>query len=166
MHWVSIVCITALLSSVSPVQASEAVDFGLPDLEGREVRLSDYRGKWVLVNYWATWCPPCLEELAELESFFDRHREAGRAVVLGVNMEDIGLENLREFVDEQFLSYPILRGSPLMPGVLGPISGLPTSYLVSPEGVVVAEQMGPVTERAISKFIVNYEARHDAEERK
>jgi peroxiredoxin len=156
----------ALVSAVSPPQAAEVVDFGLPDLEGREVRLSDFRGKWVLVNYWATWCPPCLEELAELELFFSRHHEGGRAVVLGVNMEDIGLDNLRQFVDEQFLSYPILRGSPLMPGVLGPVSGLPTSYLVSPDGVVVAQQMGPVTEQAISKFIANYESRRLAEGRK
>lgn len=164
MRWLTTLCVVALLSAAATARSSEEVDFGLPNLQGREVRLSDYRGKWVLVNYWATWCPPCLEELAELELFFDRHREAGRAVVLGVNMEDISLENLRQFVDEQFLSYPILRASPAMPGVLGPVSGLPTSYLVSPEGVVVAQQMGPVTEQAITKFIANYEARKTAEE--
>ena len=80
-------------------------------------------------------------------------------------MEDIGLDDLRRFGDEQFLSYPILRGSPLMPGVLGPVSGLPTSYLVDPGGEVVARQMGPVTERAITRFIADFESRQAGRER-
>ena len=138
--------------------AAEPVDFTMQDLEGGEVSLSDFRGKWVLVNYWATWCPPCLEELPELESFFNRHKD-DKAVVIGVNMEDISLGTLVAFVEEQFLSYPVLRGTSAMSGVLGPVSGLPTSYLVSPSGEVVAQQMGPVTEAAITTFIADYEAR-------
>ena len=148
-----------VLAAMSTVSA-EPVDFALEDLEGDEVRLSDFRGSWVLVNYWATWCPPCLEELPELESFYNRHKDRN-AVVLGVNMEDIGLDSLRGFVEEQFLSYPVLRGTAVMSGVLGPVSGLPTSYLVSPGGEVVAQQMGPVTEEAITTFIANYEARNE-----
>jgi peroxiredoxin len=148
-----------VLAAMSTVSA-EPVDFTLEDLEGDEVRLSDFRGRWVLVNYWATWCPPCLEELPELESFYNRHKDRN-AVVLGVNMEDIGLDSLRGFVEEQFLSYPVLRGTAVMSGVLGPVSGLPTSYLVSPGGEVVAQQMGPVTEEAITTFIANYEARNE-----
>ena len=148
-----------VLAAVSTAFA-EPVDFALESLDGDEVRLSDFRGRWVLVNYWATWCPPCLEELPELESFYNRHKDRN-AVVLGVNMEDIGLDSLRGFVEEQFLSYPILRGTAVMSGVLGPVSGLPTSYLVSPGGEVVAQQMGPVTEEAITTFIANYEARNE-----
>ena len=162
MRWMTKIWIATVLSLGMIVQASGSAELVLPDLDGREIRLSDYRGKWVLVNYWATWCPPCLEELSELEMFFTKHND--HAVVLGVNMEDIGLDTLRRFVDEQFLSYPILRGSPLTPGVLGPVSGLPTSYLVSPGGEVVAQQMGPVTERAISRFITNYESRETDKE--
>jgi len=148
-----------VLTAVTTASA-EPVDFSLESLDGDEIRLSDFRGRWVLVNYWATWCPPCLEELPELESFYNRHKDRN-AVVLGVNMEDIGLDSLRGFVEEQFLSYPILRGAAVMSGVLGPVSGLPTSYLVSPGGEVVAQQMGPVTEEAITTFIANYEARNE-----
>lgn len=152
--WAGVLFVSATTASF----AADPLDFSLPDLDGREVSLSEFRGKWVLVNYWATWCPPCLEELPELESFYTNHKEAG-AVVLGVNMEDIGTDALRAFVDEQFLSYPILRASPAQPGVLGPVSGLPTSYLVDPKGRVVAQQAGPVTEKAIARFISEYEHR-------
>jgi len=149
-----------ILAATIPTTSVTAapLDFSLPDLEGREVSLSDFRGKWVLVNFWATWCPPCLEELPELESFHSRHKDAG-AVVLGVNMEDIKPADLRVFVDQQFISYPILRANPAMSGVLGPVSGLPTSYLVAPDGQVVAQQAGPVTEQAIVKFIADFERR-------
>jgi len=134
---------------------ARSVDFSYPDLDGKTHRLSDYRGKWVVVNYWATWCPPCLEELPELEIFHDAHKDRD-ALVLGLNMEDIGLQKLRDFVEEQFLSYPVLRvGShPDLP--LGRVPGLPTTFLVSPEGEVVARQVGPIDGKTIEAFMSNY----------
>ena len=131
---------------------AQPVDFALPDLVGREHRLADYRGKWVLVNYWATWCPPCLEELPELEVFHANHSDKD-AVVLGVNMEDIALDDLRAFVDEQFLSFPILRVRPQANTELGRIPGLPTSFLISPTGEVAARHVGPLTKQALEDFI-------------
>ena len=61
----------------------------MPDLSGKMRSLEDYRGKWVIVNYWATWCPPCQEEIPDLVDFHDSHKDTD-AVVLGVNFEDIG----------------------------------------------------------------------------
>jgi len=143
--------------------AMAGADFALPDLHGKVHHLSDYRGKWVLVNYWATWCPPCREELPELEVL---HNAEGKGpVVLGVNLEDIDKGALSAFVDEQFLSYPILMAGarPAREQLLGPIHGLPTSYLISPEGKVVARQVGPVTARGIEDFIEHYEEQASAE---
>lgn len=140
------------LLPVFPAAAVDTVDFTLPDLEGVNHNLSDYRGKWVLVNYWATWCPPCLDEIPELELFHTNHQEKD-AVVLGVNMESIDLARLETFVDEQFISYPILRTNPHGWGELGRVTGLPTSYLVSPEGRLVARQVGPVRAADIESFI-------------
>jgi thiol-disulfide isomerase/thioredoxin len=140
-------------------------DFTLPDMDGQAHSLSDYRGKWVLVNYWATWCPPCLEELPELEVF---HSGAeGSAVVLGVNMEAIDKPELRAFVDQQFLSFPILVAGerPRRDQMIGPVEAMPTSYLVTPEGKIVARQVGQITSEAITAFIETYENDHGGGEK-
>ena len=117
----------------------------------------------MLVNYWATWCPPCREEMPELESFYAGSDE--ERVVLGVNIEDIGKEELAIFVEEQFLSYPILLAGarPEHDQLLAPIHGLPTSYLISPQGKVVARQVGPVSAGDIEDFIEHYEEQASAE---
>ena len=147
---VFLVCLVAM--------AAAADDFTLPDLDGRDHTLSDYRGRWVVVNYWATWCPPCLEELPELEVFHSN--SDGKAVVLAVNMEEIEVPRLRAFADDQFLSFPILVASaqPRPDQLIGPILGLPTSYLVSPDGEIVARQTGKITAKAIGTFIEDHES--------
>lgn len=131
---------------------AEPVDFELPGLDGKTHRLADFRGKWVLVNYWATWCPPCREELPELEIFYNNHKDDD-AVVIGVAMESIKLERLQKFVDKQFLSFPILLSEPAARTELGGIPGLPTSFLIDPTGEVVARQVGPVTAQDVEQFI-------------
>lgn len=138
------------------VQAVEkSVDFSMPGLDGKTYRLSDYRGKWVVVNYWATWCRPCLEEIPELEVFHHNHHQ-DLAVVLGLDMEDIDPEKLRAFVEDQFISYPILLAGAYPEKMLGKVPGLPTTYLVSPEGKVVAREVGPVDAKSLENFIKRY----------
>ncbi len=135
-----------------------SADFTLPGIDGKAYRLSDYRGKWVVVNYWATWCPPCRAEIPDLVEFQRRNRDKG-AVVLGVAYEKIGNDELRKFANKFSINYPILRVDPGSSEVLGPIRGLPTTFLVSPQGEVVAQQAGLITGEAIERFIRNYEKR-------
>ena len=82
-------------------------------------------------------------------------------MVLGVNMEKIGDDDLKKFVDDQFLSFPVLRANarPTPSQLVGPVDGLPTSYLVAPDGEVVARQVGGITAKAIRDFITRYEAK-------
>ena len=148
---VRILFIACLCCFVS-IAAADPVDFELEGLDGETYKLSDYRGKWVLVNYWATWCPPCREELPELEVFHSNHKDKD-AVVLGVAMERISKERLQKFVDDQFLSYPILMMNPAASTELGRVPGLPTSYLINPKGELAARQVGPVTLEDLEAFI-------------
>lgn len=153
-----------LLTISAAAFSAEPVDFSLPDLTGKQRTLAEFRGKWVVVNYWATWCPPCLEEMPDLQAFHDRH--AGKdAVVVGLNFEDIPQEQLKAFVDEHFISYPVLRN-----GDMGPaherldVVGLPTTYIISPDGVPVARQVGTITGADIERFMARQAQKRGAAE--
>ena len=145
------ILLCAMLVSQALV-AGEPVDFSLEGADGTSHKLSDYRGRWVVVNYWATWCPPCLEEIPELVDFHERNK-AGNAVVLGVNFEDISDASLQEFLEGQLITYPILREQPGASTVLGSVPGLPTTFIVSPEGVPMARQVGPITAAMLEAYI-------------
>jgi thiol-disulfide isomerase/thioredoxin len=144
-----LVFISAMLAALPGF--AEKVDFTLPDLDGKPVSLSDFSGKWVIVNYWATWCPPCLEEIPDLVELYEENRDS--LVVIGVDYEEVNEEYLREFVDSHFMSYPVVRMDPVPVTPLGPVLGLPTTYIISPQGERVARQEGPVTREAIEAYL-------------
>ena len=148
-----LVFITALLAAVP--SAAEIVDFMLPDLEGKPVSLSDFRGKWVVVNYWATWCPPCLDEIPELVSLHDDNSD--KLVVLGIDFEEVNNDYLKEFVESQMMTYPVVRMNPVPVTRLGQITGLPTTYIISQQGERMARQEGPVMQEAIEAYIARKE---------
>ena len=145
----SLIFMLALLMALPA--AAEKVDFTLKDLDGKPVSLSDFRGKWVIVNYWATWCPPCLEEIPDLVGFYEDNRDS--VVVLGISYEEVNMEYLQEFVESHMMSYPVMQMAPQPVTELGPVLGLPTSYIISPEGERLARQEGPVTRAALEKYI-------------
>jgi thiol-disulfide isomerase/thioredoxin len=144
-----------MLSLLLPA-AAFAVNMPLTAPDGSVDNLNRYQGKWLVVNYWATWCPPCIVEMPELQSFHDEHADKN-AMVLGINLEQISEQRLRTFLDDYFITYPIFVAKPAQESELGLIPGLPTTFLVSPEGKVVARQVGPVTREMIEQFIENYQ---------
>ena len=149
----------ALLFSIAVPLTALAVDMPLIDTHGNKVNLSSYQGKWVVVNYWATWCPPCIIEMPELQSFHDRHAATDDAMVIGINTELIGKQQLLNFLEDYFITYPIFVSKPVQQSELGLIPGLPTTFLVTPQGKVVARQVGPVTQEMIEQFIQNFKTR-------
>ena len=145
-----------LLLLVLP-QAATAVDMPLTAVNGSKVNLNQYQGRWLVVNYWATWCPPCIAEMPELQSFHDEHLDKG-AMVIGINAENISKQQLMTFLDDYFITYPNFVAGPTQQSELGLIPGLPTTFMVSPKGEVVARQVGPVTREMIEQFIENWKA--------
>ncbi|VAW91355.1 hypothetical protein MNBD_GAMMA21-358 [hydrothermal vent metagenome] len=129
---------------VSVFAMAGEIQFTAKDVDGKQYKLSDYKGKWVVVNYWATWCPPCLDEIPELIEFHEQYNK-DTAVVLGVSYEEVDVKYLKTFIDEYFMSYPVLIGDISRPPPFGPLIGLPTTYVISPEGKLVYTQVGGVT---------------------
>ncbi len=127
-------------------------DAELPRLDGEGTgSIADYRGDWVLVNVWASWCDPCREESPALQAFYERHRDDG-FTVLGIDSRDASSEAL-EFVEEYGLTYPQLHdGEGERPDELG-MTGFPESFLVDPEGEVALIRAGPVTEEILDEQV-------------
>lgn len=147
----------ALLVLISQFPLVHAIDMPLHSVNGGIHNLTDYKGKWVVINYWATWCPPCIAEMPDLQAFHDEHVDRD-AVVIGMNVENISSNQLRDFLDTYSITYPIYKGSLQLETQLGSIPGLPTTFMVSPEGAVEARQVGSVTSEMIENFIKKWEA--------
>jgi len=139
------------LSASAAYETEEPVDFSLQQLGGGEVSLSDYRGGWVLINYWATWCAPCRKEMPELSAL---HDERDDLTVLGLAFEDTDDSAFEEFLAEFHASYPILRVDVYQPPEpFGAPKVLPTTIILDREGKAVKAFLGPVTREAIERFL-------------
>ncbi len=140
----------AQAEAADPVVTTE---FELPGLDGTPHRLSDWRGEWVLVNYWATWCAPCRKEIPDFSQLHDRREDI---TVLGLAFEDTDVATFEQFLVEYPASYPILLVDVYNPPeALGAPMALPTSYLIDPDGVLVETWIGPLTGAQVEARIEN-----------
>jgi cytochrome c biogenesis protein CcmG, thiol:disulfide interchange protein DsbE len=129
-----------------------APDKELSTLEGGDTAsLEDYRGKWVLVNFWASWCEPCRDEAPALQAFHRAH--PNRFTVLGINLDD-NTDDAGAFVDEYDLTYPQLRdGDGRERRDAYGMTGFPESFLIDPEGDIALIRRGPVDEGYLAEFV-------------
>jgi thiol-disulfide isomerase/thioredoxin len=118
-------------STVKPAsERREAPDFALKDADGRSVRLSDYKGKVVLLNFWATWCGPCKIEIPWFIEFETKHKDQGFAV-LGVSMDEDGWDAVRPFLADLGVNYRTLLGTDMVAQQFGGVEALPTSFFIA-----------------------------------
>ena len=129
-----------------------AEDFTLTTLQGEEVTLSDYKGKIVFLNFWATWCEPCIEEMPHMQSVYEKHPDIA---MLAVNLtsKDLGIDAVKQFVDDLKVTFPILLDEAHVVGKQYSILALPTSYIIDPEGRVFKEVVGPMDEAMMEDLI-------------
>jgi len=160
---IGVLAVIGLLGYGLLTKGEEALAIGepIPDtelamLDGEGTgSIGDYRGEWVLVNVWASWCDPCREESPALQRFYEEHRDQN-FTVLGIDSRDVSSEGLA-FVEEFGLTYPQLHDSEGdVPDDYG-MTGFPESFLIDPEGNVAVARSGPVTgaylEEAIAPLI-------------
>jgi peroxiredoxin len=122
-------------------QSTIAPDFSLESLDGKTMRLSDLRGKAVLLNFWATWCGPCKIEMPWFVDFQNQYGSQGLQIV-GVAMDDASKEDIGKFAKDMGVNYPILMGKEAVADQYGGIDALPQTFLIARDGKVVDKIVG------------------------
>lgn len=146
--WAVFVLLAVLVSASVFAQAS----FMLEDTTGKRHTLNDYKGKWVVVNYWATWCPPCLEEIPDLVNLYDQRKDKD-LMVIGVAFEYKSRKEVADYVDDMLMSYPIVLGNQRVIEQIGSAAVLPTTYIYNPKGQLVKTRRGLITRRYIEQLM-------------
>ena len=131
-----------LVSNLQEIkEPSPAPGFTLPDLERGKVSLKDFRGKLLILNFWASWCVPCREEMPAMERLYQKYRDQG-FVILGVNLKD-DKKSAIAFVKELKITFPIAFDPAGEVGLLYGAWGLPATYLIDTKGIALARAWGP-----------------------
>jgi peroxiredoxin len=130
---------------------SEAPDFILTDIEGKQHQLSDYKGKGVFLNFWGTWCEPCEREMPYMDNQYEYYKTQG-VEVLAVNIAESNVA-VQSFVDKHDLSFPVVLDKDRQVLNAYGVGPLPTTFLINPEGEVVHITSGSLTERMVRDFM-------------
>ena len=139
-----------------PSGVMAAPNFELEDLTGGRVRLSDYLGQVVLLNFWATWCRPCVAETPHLVDLYKNYRERG-LMVLGVSVDQNPRSVLQPFVQRYRINYPILLNDQRAAAAYGGVTSIPTTFLIDRQGMIrkqyVGYQQKSIVEEAIKELL-------------
>ncbi len=138
----------AALLAFAALGAATVPAFELTDTQGRRHRLEDYRGKWVVVNYWATWCTPCIHEIPDIAKFARANRDK---VVLGIALDAQDVEKTTKFAARVGHDYPLVLATESVEKQFAPVKGLPTTRIYDPSGKLVYDRPGKVTEKSLGE---------------
>lgn len=151
---VLILTFSSAIFTVNSAERLQSKGFVLSDTNGKKHALAQYKGKWVIVNYWATWCPPCLEEVPDLVALYDSRKNKD-VMLLGVAFDYQNAKEVADYVDDMLMSYPIVLGDDDVIKQIGSANVMPTTFIYNPRGVLVKTKRGLVTKAYLEDFIAN-----------
>ncbi|WP_133128101.1 TlpA disulfide reductase family protein [Legionella nagasakiensis] len=143
----------AALSSLLFAGSAKA-DVVLQDIHGQNIPFSSLNGKWVFINYWASWCQPCVDEIPELNRFYEKNK-TGNVVIFGVNYDALPIQQQKMLVKQFDIRYPNLKRDPSSLLNLGDINGVPVTFVFNPQGELSKKLYGSQTVRSLSKVMAS-----------
>lgn len=142
--------LTALI--LLTMSAMSQADVLLKDTQGNTISVAALKGKWVLINYWASWCKTCLSEIPELNRFYRKH-EKDPITLLAVNYDALPLEKQKKLIKKFHILYPSLTTDPAFTLGLGDIAGVPVTFIINPQGELIKTLYGSQSVRALEGAI-------------
>jgi peroxiredoxin len=134
------------------VKGQSAPEFELKDLQGKSVRLSDYQGKVVLLNFWATWCPPCKQEMPWFVDLQQRYGSQGLQVI-GIAMDDGDQKTIGSFAQQLGVNYPVLLGKESVAEAYGNVQFLPDTFYIGRDGKILRHVQGLIDRKSIEEQV-------------
>jgi len=149
----SILCVgilaAGLAAQIQPGTLAPA--FSLQDLGGRTISLADLKGKIVVLNFWATWCPPCRAEIPDFIDFYNQNRTNNLEIV-GVSVDELTVQQLQPFVQKNKMTYPVALASPKIVRDYGPIDAIPTTFILDRLGRIRHTQVGLMEKKDLAAW--------------
>lgn len=142
---------TGTADNTTQPSGEEAADFTLTDLEGNKVSLKDFRGKKVYLNFWATWCPPCRQEMPDLEKIHRKYKDKD-LVVLAVNIGE-NKATVEDYIKSSNLTFTVLLDTDQRVAAEYRINSIPQSYFIDREGRIAAKQIGSMSEAEMDEYV-------------
>ncbi|QWT18446.1 TlpA family protein disulfide reductase [Bacillus sp. NP157] len=141
----------ALAAAIPAMASTTSPELKVKTLDGKPFDLAAQRGKWVIVNYWATWCVPCIKEMPDISAFVQSRKDV---TAIGLAFEDSDPKDIRAFLEKHRVAYPIAQLDVMAPPKdFDSPKGLPTTYLIAPDGHVAKRFVGPVDGAKLSQAI-------------
>ena len=130
-----------------------APDFTLTDMDGKEVRLSEQRGKKVLINFWTTWCGYCKEEMPLIQKLHQQGGENWRVLTVNITSTETSVQKVKSYIDSNGFTFPVLLDQKGSVATLYGVQGIPASFMLNEKGEVIRTKVGPFNEKEIADLL-------------
>ncbi len=148
-----LLCIVSILvvAFCSNAEETKAPDFALKNPDGKVIKLSDFRGKVVVLNFWGTWCPPCRQELPDFVRVYNNYRNKGMEILgIAVNSKE---SEVKAMIAEYKITYPVCMGDPKVESLYGGIRAVPTTIIIDRKGNIVSRKIGIIREKEFEEIL-------------
>ena len=149
---IAVLFVIGLTASALAQTGSKAPDFKLQTSDNKDVTISGLKGKVVLLNFWATWCGPCVREIPDFLEVYDQYKSKGFEII-GVSLDAGGWEKVTPFVAKMKMTYPVVKGDNAVVQAYGNFNAIPTSFFIDRKGVVVHQKTGAMTKSELEAIL-------------